>query len=255
MSLLVAACALATASRVASRSRDYDGERERVVTTITARPPVVALNASTPGTRAYFPATLSWAGQTLLLGVNTQSDNLHDKGMRGRTVASVDGGTDWQEIVQQLAPWQLEDCCLPVSKREYLSFSYDLRRQTTNDSSRAFVHAVVLQLAGAGPADTAAPVVVKQVAVRNVSFHFSDPLLQPAVHRAIGCPQSPDSLCNKTSNLALPTETFAFQNTGNLVAAAHPHSSKRLFTSIYGVYDKVSSTKCSSTPPCTKVRL
>ena len=39
--------------------------------------PTLALNASQPGTRAYFPATLAWAGPRLLLGVNTVSDDLH----------------------------------------------------------------------------------------------------------------------------------------------------------------------------------
>lgn len=98
---------------------------------------MVALNASEPGSRAYFPAALSWAGQTLLLGVNTQSDNLHDDGMRGRTVASADGGVSWKELAQPLAHWQLEVCCLPSTSRDYLSFSYELRRQALNDSSRA----------------------------------------------------------------------------------------------------------------------
>ena len=196
-------------------------------------PPVVALNASAPGSRAYFPAALSWAGQTLLLGVNTQSDNLHDEGMRGRTVASVDGGVSWKEMAQPLAPWQLEACCLPSTSRDYLAFSYELRRQALNDSSRAFVHAMILQQSG-----SSANAPMKQVAAANVTFHFSDPLLQPAAYRAIGCPQSPDSPCNKTSGLALPTQSFAFQNTGNLVGPAHPHSSRRLLTSIYGVYEK-----------------
>ena len=46
---------------------------------VVAESVVVALNASQAGSRAYFPAMLSWAGQTLMLGVNTQSDNVHDR--------------------------------------------------------------------------------------------------------------------------------------------------------------------------------
>eukprot|EP01052_Picozoa_sp_SAG31_P031923 SAG31_NODE_3442_length_4265_cov_3.475516_1_plen_1132_part_00 len=199
-------------------------------------PPVVALNDSTPGTRAYFPAMLAWAGDTLILAVNTQSDDIHDAGMRGRAVASLDG-RKWQEIAQPLSPWQLETCCLPLeADHTYLAFSYDLRRTSAGATSTAFAHALGLQSSGPNNISGAPP--IKQVAVRNVSFHFIDPLFQPAIYRAVGCPQSPDSPCNQSTSLALPTKSFAFQNTGNIVAAAHPQSSKRLLTTLYGVYAK-----------------
>ena len=163
------------------------------VTVSATTPPVVALHASQPGGRAYFPAMLSWAGQTLVLGVNTQSDNLHDSGMRGRSLGSTDGGAHWTELAQSLAPWQLEVCCLPVvpDKKTYLAFSYGLRRESPHAPSRAYAHAVVLQLASAHDGAGVPP--AKQVAERNVTFNFSDPALQPAVYRPIGCPQSPES--------------------------------------------------------------
>jgi hypothetical protein len=208
------------------------------VTVSATTPPVVALHASQPGGRAYFPAMLSWAGQTLVLGVNTQSDNLHDSGMRGRSLGSTDGGAHWTELAQSLAPWQLEVCCLPVvpDKKTYLAFSYGLRRESPHAPSRAYAHAVVLQLASAHDGAGVPP--AKQVAERNVTFNFSDPALQPAVYRPIGCPQSPDSSCNKSSDLAQPTESFAFANTGNIIHPAKGQHPQRLLTSVYGVFEK-----------------
>ena len=207
-------------------------------------PPVVALNASQPGTRAYFPAMLSWAGRTLMLGVNTQSDDLHDRGMRGRSLSSVDG-VHWTELSQSLAPWQLEVCCLPVhahvSEQAYLAFSYGLRRSSAHSSSQAFAHAVVLQLVSS---EHGVPP-VKQVAAWNVTFNFSDPARQPAMYRAIGCPQSPDSSCNKSTNLTQPTESFAFQNTGNVVRPLEGP----LLTSAFGVFERDWPSKASAAGP------
>jgi hypothetical protein len=140
------------------------------------------------GCRNYFPATLAWAGERLLLATNTESDDLHDAGMTGRVALSSSGGARWAEMAQPLARWQLEDCCLPLTPAaagisnasELLAFSYALRRRTPTDYTHAYAHAEVLSVAGSR---------LRQGGLRNVTFRFGNPEFQPSGYHRMGCPQ------------------------------------------------------------------
>lgn len=188
--------------------------------------PVVAMNVSHG--RNYFPAALSWAGSTLLLATNTESDDLHDSGMKGLISLSGNAGASWSAMPQPLALWQVDDCCLPLSGQnggsEHLAFSYTLRRRSPTDYTNAYVHAEVLTSGSVGGS-------LRQTAVRNVSFRFGHSEFQPAGFHKMGCPQSPDTKrCDH--GLAQPTQSFQWSNTGTIIRLVEGS----LLTTAYGVY-------------------
>ena len=150
--------------------------------------------------------------------------------MQGLVSLSTDGDS-WAAMPQPLAPWQVEDCCLPLvsggsaGSLEFLAFSYTLRRRSPADFTHAYVHAEVLTSSQHAPG-------LRQSHVRNVSFHFGHPRYQPAAYHKMGCPQSPDTKrCDH--GLALPTQSFQFSGTGTILALGDS-----LLSTAYGVYTR-----------------
>ena len=214
---------------------------------IAAGVPVLALNDSTTGTRAYFPHGLGWAGGDLILGVSTQSDDLYDDGMRGRLVGSRGGGAAWADIPQPPGQnWLLEGCCLPGGPQAGAAYglSYALRR--TSDPGVASAHGILLGRRGDGAG------VLAQLGTANSSFAFGHPGWRPAGHPPCGCPQSPDDPCH--GGKATPTQTLSMSGLGSsLVPAVRPLAGGGCgglqLTTGYGFYERDAPSAAVAPPP------
>lgn len=77
---------------------------------ITASTPNLATQTSKPNEYVYFPQTLQWVGDTLLISYQNDSDALHDSGWTGGLLGSADGGKSWKRLKQPLSPNLVKSC-------------------------------------------------------------------------------------------------------------------------------------------------
>ena len=123
----------------------------------------------------YFPQTMRWAGESLFISYQNDSDALHDDGWTGGLLGSNDTGSSWVRLAQPLSPNLVKSCFAtpsPPGTNSTTCLEYATRKLSPNSSvaTSATLGLHVYTAVPSGVPGASGPVVQSSVRQARITF-------------------------------------------------------------------------------------